>query len=162
MVARVMPWPASWLAAPTQDATGHWMAKLALPGNDVRETVLGAADDGHTPGPAVPHASARPRRERRHADDPLFARNGRAGIQKAVKGVTFPIGRDLAERIAAQADQETCLLSKRPGWSRTTPLSAANGSPQAASAIPGLRLAGLPGTRTSGRVRCAGLCKRPG
>lgn len=38
------------------------------------------------------------------------SRKGRAGIQKAVKSVSFPIGRELAERIAAQADPDTGLL----------------------------------------------------
>jgi integrase len=33
-----------WLRRP-QDTTGRWFARLALPGNDIRETRLGAADD---------------------------------------------------------------------------------------------------------------------
>src|SRR4051812_31290861 len=33
-----------WLRRP-QDTTGRWIAKLALPGNDVRKASFGAADD---------------------------------------------------------------------------------------------------------------------
>ena len=35
---------------------------------------------------------------------------GRAGMRKAMRGVTFPIGSDLADRVARQFDQDTGLL----------------------------------------------------